>query len=433
MLKTSHIFGMMLFFLFIMNGRSQAFHGYGSSNYAGLQNVIFNPALISTVPHDMDFNILSFHTTLGTDFTQFTFRDGLAFREGLNFRNFKKNPKNDNQFYRIVDILGPSFLYRLNNQESFSITSRIRGLYNVNNINGEILEGINEGFPDEEEIEAEINDLSVAVHVWGEVGLTYGFSFDHVNYTFTAATTVKRLEGVGGLFANAESITGSYNPRGRRITSEGALTLSTTENFDNTDIKFKPNAGGFGFDLGFVFETEYLEFLYGKKFRLGLSVHDIGSITYSNTTSITYDLDKRVPVSIFEEQSLTAALNRNYDKSKEISSVKIVLPTSLRLFMDLQYSEKFFIGLETSTSLTSKNSPFRNRVFNYYTLNPRFEKKWISVYSPITFQQHTGLTWGLGLRLGIIVLGSEALMSNIIASSKVTDIYAGIRIPVYLE
>ncbi|NND62860.1 MAG: hypothetical protein HKN48_06660 [Flavobacteriaceae bacterium] len=432
MSKMSYILLMVCAFSFSKND-AQSFHGYGSSKYAGLQNVIFNPALISAVPNDMDIHILSFHSALGTDYTQFTFEDGLAFREGLNFRNFKKYPKNDNQFYRIVDVLGPSFLYRLDNQQSFSITSRIRGLYNVNNINGQILEGINEEFPQEEEFEAEIKDLSIAVHVWGEIGITYGFSFDEVNYTLTAGTTIKRLEGVGGLFANAEMISGSYNPRGRRITSEGTLTLSNTENFDNNDIKLKPAASGFGVDFGFVLETEYLEFLYGKKFKLGVSVHDIGSIKYPNTTSTTYDLDKRVPVSIFEDQSITAALNRNYNKSKEFNSLKITLPTSLRIFMDLEYTDQFFIGLETSTSLVSKNSPFVNRMFNYYTLNPRFEIKWVSVYSPLTLQQHSGLTWGFGLRLGIIVLGSESLMSNILASSKVTDVYAGIRIPVYRE
>lgn len=424
---------MAIFFWCFQIGEAQTFHGYGSSKYAGIQNVIYNPALISTVPNDMDFHIFSFHTALGTDYTQFTFKDGLAFRDGLNFRNFIKNPKNDNQFYRIVDILGPSFLYRLDNHQSFALTTRIRGLYNVNNISGQILEGINESFPEDEEIEASIEDLSVAVHVWGEIGITYGYTFETVNYTLTASSSIKRLEGVGGLFAYAEQIIGSYNPRGRRITSEGELTLSTTENFDSNDIKLKPAAGGIGFDFGLLYETEHFEFLYGKKVKIGVSVNDIGSITYDNTESKTYDLDKRVPVSIFQSQSITAALNRNYDKTKEVSSVKIVLPTTLRVFMDVEYSEKFFIGLETSTSLINKNSSLRNRIFNYYTLNPRFEKKWISVYSPITLQERTGLTWGLGLRLGIIVLGSESLLSNIVASSKVTDIYAGIRIPVYRD
>jgi hypothetical protein len=55
----------------------------------------------------------------------------------------------------------------------------------------------------------------------------------------------------------------------------------------------------------------------------------------------------------------------------------------------------------------------------------------MSVYSPITLQQHTGFSWGIGLRIGIVVLGSESFLSNVLFSSKTNDIFVGVRVPFY--
>jgi hypothetical protein len=164
---------------------------------------------------------------------------------------------------------------------------------------------------------------------------------------------------------------------------------------------------------------------------MGISLNDFGSIKYKKTTSSLYDLNKTVFARIFDEDDFRVILNQAYDSKVEIVDQKIKLPTTIRLFADFNITEELFLGLESSISLVSKRRINSNRIYNYFTINPRLEKKWLSLYSPITLQQHTGLSWGMGIRVGIVVLGSETFLSNVLFSSKANDVFVGVRVPIY--
>ncbi|NNM22322.1 MAG: hypothetical protein HKO54_02115, partial [Flavobacteriaceae bacterium] len=144
-----------------------------------------------------------------------------------------------------------------------------------------------------------------------------------------------------------------------------------------------------------------------------------------------YDLDKTVFASIYEEDDFKVILNQAYERVVERVSQKIKLPATAHFFADLGITEELFLGFESSVSLVGRKKINSNRLLSYFTINPRLEKKWLSLYSPVTFQEHTGLSWGIGIRVGVIVLGSESFLSNVLFSSKTNDVFVSVRVPIY--
>jgi len=410
---------------------AQSFHGFGSSTYGGVHNVVYNPALIVSLPNKIDINVFSVYSVIGSDYSFVNIGDGIGFREGFQFGKDKNFPKNDNNFYRNVDVLGPAFMLRLNKNSAFGIYSRVRGIFNVNNLNGRLLENADDGFDENEDFTTSSKDFSGTIHAWGEVGLSYGFQVDKFNYSLAFGVTVKYLQGAGSIFASSPSIETDYRLENNTLTTKGELLYGYTPGFESNKINFNSLTAGYGFDVGFVFEIKNIDFLWGKTLRVGVSINDLGSIKYKNTITTLYDLNKTVFADIFEEDDFKKILNQAYDGKVEIVDQKIKLPTTTRLFADLDIAKELFVGFESSISLVRKKRANSNRIYNYFTLNPRLEKKWISVYSPITLQQHTGLSWGIGFRVGIVVLGSESFLSNVISSSKTNDVYVGVRVPIY--
>ena len=421
----------VVFFLVYSFSPAQSFHGFGSSIYGGVHNVVYNPALIVSLPNKIDINVFSAYSIIGSDYSFVNFGDGIGFREGFQFGNDKNFPKNDNNFYRNVDVLGPAVMLRINENSAFGIHSRIRGIFNINNLNGRLLENADDGFDEGEDFTTSSKDFSGTIHAWGEVGLSYGFQVHKLNYSLAFGATVKYLQGAGSLFTSSPSIETDYRVENNILTTSGELLFGFTPSFESNKINFNSLTGGFGFDIGLVFESKYIDFLRGKTLRLGVSINDFGSIKYKNTTTTVYDVNKAVFADIYEEDDFQKILNQAYDGKTEVVNQKINLPTTTHLFADIGVTKELFIGFESSISLVGKKRAKSNRIYNYFTLNPRLEKKWISVYSPITLQQHTGLSWGMGLRVGIVVLGSESFLSNVIFSTKTNDIYVGIRVPIY--
>lgn len=83
-------------------------------------------------------------------------------------------------------------------------------------------------------------------------------------------------------------------------------------------------------------------------------------------------------------------------------------------------------------SLISADAEQANRIINSVVATPRLESKWLSLYLPVSLRQYDGLAMGAGLRFGPLSVGSGSVISNYFGdSSKTTDIFVGLKIPVY--
>jgi len=437
--------GGILFLFWVMGfsafSYAQSYVGFSADNYNGVHGVIFNPSAVVDSRFRSDINLISVSSFLGSDFFSLDLNAILESEDGFNFdSDLSKNAKDNNQFFLNIDILGPSFMFNINGKNSIAITTRARAFFNLNNINGELYEGLTNNFDVNENFEFQNNNLSGTMHVWGELGFTYGRILMERDRNFLkGGLTLKYLQGSGGLFAESPSMSGNFDAVSKNLTTTGTASYGTTPGFDNQDVDFSNLSSGIGADIGLTYEyrPEFSRDTLSKKltkykFKLGVSVTDLGSISYDESSFNTYDLNNNVDTEIFQDSDTETILNENYQGTEEIIVAKINLPTALHLLVDYQIRRRLYLSLQSSLSLVADDKEFANRIINTFTVSPRLETRWLSVYLPLSLRQYDGLAMGAGLRFGPLMVGSGSAITNLISdSSKTTDVYLGLKIPLY--
>lgn len=435
----------VLIILFLMVSVNQSFTqsyiGHTVDNFAGIHSVIYNPANIVESNVKADINLFSASVFGGSDYFGINASDILNSGGGFDFEEDAKRFTNDsNNFFLNVDVMGPSFMFNLSPKSSIGVITRVRAFFNINDINGELYETIADDLESDEDFSFDSQNFNGNVHAWAEIGLAYGRVFiDNNNHLLKAGVTLKYLQGAGAAFLSSPELQGQYNAASEILTTQGTLNYGTSQGFDNEDINFDNITSGLGFDLGFAYQwhpdkenngTRHYEDYY--KLKVGVSVTDIGSINYDDTEITTYDLNASVDTSTFEDD-VQDFLDQNYDNTTEKKSTKIGLPTALHVLVDYRLTNKFLISAQADLAMTSNDASFLgNSIINTVIVAPRLETKLFSFYAPLSFRQYGDVAFGGGFRLGPLSVGSASIFSNLLSdSSKTTDIFVGLKIPIY--
>ena len=241
---------------FIFSAAAQSYVGHAVDNYSGIHGVLLNPALVVDSNFRTDINLFSASAFAGSDYFGLNLNNAIESTDGFNFdEQLQRFPKDDNQFFLNVDVLGPSFMFNLTPRSNLGITTRARAFMNLNNLNGRLYESVEDGFDETENFDFELRDFNGTIHSWAELGLTYDRILMEGGDNFIkAGVTLKYLQGAGTNFLNAPSVTGSYNAETEMLTTTGALAYGNSEGFDSDDIDFSNLTSGFGADLGVVYE-----------------------------------------------------------------------------------------------------------------------------------------------------------------------------------
>ncbi len=436
-------FGLVLTFSLGYFGLSaQSYIGYTMDNYAGVHGVASNPANVFDSPYSADINLISASGFVGSDFVGLPFSDLIGSAGDFDFdRDAERYPSDENHFFTNIDVMGPSFMFNVGDKQSFAFTTRVRGLFNLNNIDGNLYERISDGFDIGNDFDFDSKDLNVTVHVFSEIGITYGREIWRTQDQFLkGGVTLKYLMGAGGLFASSPELNGNYNSVTNQLTTRGSLAYGTTMGFESDAPEFGNLSGGFGADIGVVYEYRKRimdDRVQGQraqqyKFKMALSLTDIGSINYKNSENTTYDANGNVNALEFETKDLEEVLEDNYSGTTVTGEQKIALPTALQIMADYYIGSRWYIGLHTGLSMRDSGNSHTSNMINTTTLAPRFETKWFSVYSPLGLRQYGDFAWGLGIRVGPLTLGSGSVLTNLISDkSKNADVYVGLKIPLY--
>lgn len=422
---------------------AQSYIGHTVDNYSGVHGVIFNPSSVVDSNFRTDINLMSVSAFAGSDYFGINFSNAFESTEGFSIEEgVQRFPKDDNHFFLNLDVLGPSFMFNLNRKNSLAITTRIRGFMNLNNVNGELYENIGDGFEETGNFDFQQNNFSGTIHSWGEIGLTYGRIFMNGETNFLkGGVTLKYLQGAGSTFMNAPAVTGNFNAETQLLTTTGSLNYGISNDFDGGDVDFSNPSSGIGADLGLTYEyrpildfEEDLDVVrhIDYKFKLGLSITDLGSLNYSGSTVTSYDLDNTIHIEDINDEDMEQWLKDNYDGVEQQTDSKIGLPTAMHILADYKFRKRLFVAVQGTISLVGEGKDQANRVIHTITAVPRFESKWFSLYLPVGVRQYDGFTMGTGLRLGPLSLGSSSIISNYISDSvKTTDFYIGLKIPIY--
>ena len=430
-----------LFLLTLTLSFGQSYVGHSIDNYSGVHGVAYNPSSIVGSNMKADINLFSASVFGGSDYFGINISDILNSNGGFDFEeDTKKFPSNSNNFFFNADILGPSFMFNLNKKSSIGIVSRVRATMNINNISGELYEAIADDFnSDDDDFDFNSQDLNGTIHAWAEIGLAYGrILVDKPNHILKGGVTLKYLQGAGSVFMDSPGLQGQYMASSEMLTTQGELNYGTSRDFEEGDIDFDELTSGFGLDVGFTYQWHpkrendtVPNYKDPYKLKVGVSLTDIGSINYKEAIVTNYDLNDTVSTTGYDDDT-EAFLEDNYDGSETKKATKVKLPTALHLLIDYRFTNKIFVSAQADFSLVKDGTALSNSIINSVIVAPRLETKWFSFYAPLSFRQYGDVSFGGGIRLGPLTVGSGSVFTNLLSdSSKTTDVFLGLKVPLY--
>lgn len=420
---------LMLLLTLVSNG--QSFFGFQHDNYAGVNAVMSNPANIVDSRFRTDINLFSGDINFTNSYYSFTLNE--LFSDDYYSQENGTNTSGSNSLYTKVDVLGPSFMFNIAKNQSIAFTTRFRGIGHVTNLDGNLINSINDNdaFGD---YSISNQNFSIASNSWGELGGTYArVIFDKGTHFLKGGITLKYLFGINTGFVKANNLSVQFNETNNTYTTSGSIEVGNTNSFDDVEEPFDNQGAGFGGDIGFTYEYRPANRINTSKgqnkylYRIGFAVTDIGSMTYKDATVDTYSANAIVTEDLFENGSFDSF----YTKTSTSNKVTVSLPTALRTNIDWNLSNKLYLNINSELSLVKNTNANSNYIANNVSVTPRFESRWFSVYLPFSYVKYSGLQSGFGLRMGPLFVGSGSAVNGLLGKTKAIDVNFGLKIPIF--
>lgn len=303
------------------------------------------------------------------------------------------------------------------------------------------------------------------MHAFAEAGLTYGRIISQTdNSTLKLGITGKYVHGIGVASMYSNNMLINMDAAKNFNTLTGDLTVQYSSNIDafedgNWSDMFDGSSGkgGWGVDAGLVYEwrpggkkdsgarktwLDYDQTPY--KLRMSVAVTDFGYVRYKNSPhGNSYLLD----ASGFNADEFKKADGEDYDAyfdRLEINGIldpevykenlNVKLPMAIRADVDYHIYKRLFINAGAVVNMISKTkNPLSAHYTTSFTVTPRLEKKWFSIYLPVYYNMEEQFSWGAGLRVGPLFTGSSSVLSNLLSSDRISamDVHVGLHIPIF--
>jgi hypothetical protein len=200
-MKRSLLFFALFFAVSLVS--AQDFLGYRAGNFTGVNGAFFNPASIADSRYRFDFNLISASTSVGNDKASFNIKDLIESFDGETLKQ-QVTGKNAGPSSGLIsaDIHGPSFMFNTGRKMAFALTSRVRVMTNITDLDGKLADKLIEDLDgNDASIPYTFNsnaDMRVNVHAWSEFGLTVARVLKNEGaHFFKTGATFKYLAGAG--------------------------------------------------------------------------------------------------------------------------------------------------------------------------------------------------------------------------------------------
>lgn len=431
---------------------SQSFVGYGYDNYSGVNGVILNPASLADNKYKVNVNLFSISALAGNNAYEMD-RSRLF---SLKFSNLNEGNgfyKSSNTAYKYMytnlDILGPSATITLTPKDGLGLTTRLRVIGNEYNLGDPLFRLTGNSDPNYYNVNIENRSLQTKVNAFAEAGLSYGrVLWRDDKSEFKLGITGKYILGLGYGSLASGPLQVEIDPANNILNLQGQVTAQYSANLDNagngtsiSDIINKKAGRGVGFDVGLMYEIKGSDPSI-EKFRLGFSITDIGSINYTNSlNSQQYTLSATgANTQDFAKQS-GESFNDYFNRLQSTGLItakgtapltKVSLPTALHLNLDYEIYKRLYINGDVLLNMVSTTNPMSPNYITTFTVTPRLEKKWLSIYSPVSYSANGQLNWGAGMRLGPLFVGSGSVLSSLLKQRiQAADAHIGLTIPIF--
>ncbi|MBX7226782.1 MAG: hypothetical protein K1X55_12190 [Chitinophagales bacterium] len=450
----------MIFITTLSSGQEQI--GLKMSNYGGISSIGMNPAWSVNGPLQWDINILSTGFFFDNDYLFVekgsTLRFILAQDRIIAHPNIKSPKPNDPDnpiyynyedkyknydLYQTLNITGPSVMFNLPNH-SFGAYFGVREMFYHHNIAKDFGYYF---FSDSATEQMTTGPFRTGIMTWGEFGLNYGTAvLNNDLQEFSIGVTAKYLWGYDAILGiSNEDATIVKIDEGVKIASSNVdLSYATNYSYDyeNDDWKYKlkKNGNGMGLDLGFVYTNKVTTNLdQPHKFKIGLSLLDIGYINYNKNAVVNYydrddtvtyynddfkevrDLDLFIKtVGAIAYGDSTATITGNQFKAR--------LPMTIAFQSDFAVIDRFYISAMGNFRLPSKVMGVDRA--NTIAITPRYETRKWEIGAPLILYDLKRPRVGGYLRLWYVTLGSDNFLSLLTPSPKWsgTDFYIAFKV-----
>ena len=425
------------------------FSGINISRRVGLLNASFNPAELTNLSNTYEVNV--FNTSLNISNNKVSFGDIVNSDKDIEDLIFDGNEAANMRLDLLVN--GPAFAMKIN-KWAFGISINAVAKANIIDVDvnlGDALanSGIN-SILGTTAVNSSYNQKINAAS-WGEIGLSLARDlYENDKYKFSAGTNVRLLfpssftnfaaDKFNGTIINTP---GNHNLTNTQANLNIAYSGPIADGFtdaDNFSNFFSSGINGYAVDLGVNFKIKVADNPKDYKFNSGLSIKNIGSMTFKsdNNVSSNYNLN------ISNTQFLDLNQFENVDNIRDIEQIllasgyltktsdqkdfTIKLPTLFTAYADLKLAKRFYVSAYSQQKLVDDSDNDFSTTQNSITLTPRFSGENYEIFIPLSDNEISGFAGGFGFRLGGFFMGSGSILTAVIDDTKQADVYLGFRI-----
>lgn len=436
---------------------AQEMWGVVSGNYAGINASWINPAStmhsklyldINLATADLFFENNAIYMHKG-DFKPFSFiRSGDNLpqygKDDLPF-DYYKNTERKNLYLNAL-VQGPSFSVVMGDH-AFGLRTSVRSILSGREIPYEMVGFAYEGLNYEPQQNINYNDNAMRVNgmSWLEIAFHYARNIVRQgDVHISAGINAKLLFGVAGAYLGLENLDYIVNNDStlnlRNVRGElGYSSFSGNQLF---------NGNGFGFDLGVIYEKKnrYTSSARaGKlcrqpyedyKYRLGLSLLDLGMINYKadaqkhnyNDVGVFWENVDTVQFRDIDQftRMLSNQLYGDPGASLSANKIRVVLPMAASAQFDYHFRKQWYVNATAVQPLfAGKTAIYRPAQLS---VTPRYESQYFEFSLPISLYDYRYPRLGLSARFWFLTIGSDNLLGFFsITDFTGFDIYASIK------
>ena len=431
--------------LFIGKGlEAQQMLGLGFDNYNGAAGAALNPAFLTNSKVYLDVNLITAGFFMENNMG-YVDKDSTSFWElaqmirKKSFQNkdvalisYQNHDKKNFTVYSRTQ--GPSVMIQ-KGRHAIALGVAVRSLSTGTNIpyqfvvsHGKLSSPVllHKSFDD--------NNFSSASLSWAEINLNYAYDIiDRGDTKLSAGVGIKYLLGVSGAYLATKnlkfSVPDSKTLDVKNYNGEIGFALPIDYN-DYNKSNFNPvfKGHGFGLDVGFLYTRLKTFTNRGEKrlcaspyadyiFKFGVSVMDIGGITYKHHTQV-HKFDNRAAnwqeFDTIQNRSINSTMQMLSDvfygspnASLSDTAVFLSLPTTLSIQYDYHFEGNFYLGAYWQQPLRFRLKSIR--MPPVLAVIPRYETRVFGASLPISVYNYEKIRMGVSLRFYSLTVGTEKL------------------------
>jgi hypothetical protein len=441
--------------------------GLTTSNFSGSNGALINPSSIVGSKLYLDINLVTADIFLNNNYLNIHAEDYSLFKYLNSDPQFPEYGPDDMPFdhytstipknaYVNLFVKGPSAMLA-RGRHAFAIHTGLRSLTSLTNVPYDVANfgyyGLD--YEDQHNINYKSQNLRTGVLAFGEVGVTYAYSFRRFNMNdWTAGITVKRLFGLGGAYmATSDLDYMVINDSTIDVKNmNGEFGFSLPMDYNNNDFPDSGptlKGGGFGFDIGVTYQkkimtyqerrfTKYCQQRYiDYYYKIGVSLLDVGYVRFSeNAQWHSYDDVSRYwynadTVSYYNMNQLMQSFSQVFYNDPNASyrgdRISVLLPAAFSVQVDYKLLRNWYLGGVFIHSIPlSKSMVVRP---TQIMVSPRYETPAFEASLPVSLYNWRHPRVGLSLRYHIFSIGTDNLAS-LLGFTDFTglDLYFSIKI-----